>query len=419
MKKLSGVLSVLVAVSMLLSACAGAASEPAPLPAEAPDGPAPAPEPEKTDAELAAFFSSAENMYLLDLSLPLMEEGYVDADTAACARSAALGFTRYVRTQEEEDVLSSPGGVAGGGEELVRLKNAWLNSIGAEEDYVPFAPLPFERSTIVDADVYPFMVRGKYANWYFSVEDVREQGYVGFLSSFLQFSELAEQDFADARAFLQGHIPDDTPPVKICVGFHRGNVNTSWIAAEFQYADDDHNRIQLYHGWDEAAYSLLHEYVHYLRRGSALRAPFCVEAVTEEISTFECENGLRRLQSHSPQDVRDFRSLGLWDRDHDCLNMRNSEMLTAASYYLGLLPGSYLSVAGYAVSHPDKMSWNYLSYEEGSCMAWYMMGLYGKDAVLSCRTKEDLDLLIGKPVDEFYNEFGAWLLEQRAVYGWG
>ena len=427
MKKPSAVLTVLLSLSLLLSACAAPAPAPAEaqereaLPTELPaaSAPVPAPEQEKTDEELAALFSLPGNMYLLDLTLPLLEEGYVDADTAAAARSAALSFERYVRGVEGEEALSALGGPVGSDPELVRLKNAWLDSIGAAEDYTPFAPLIYERSTIIDADVYPFVIRGTDADWYFSVEDVREQGYVEFISSYLKFAVLARLDFADAREFLKGHIPEETPPVKICVGFHQGLADASWFSAEFQYADNDHNRIQLYHSWDAAAYSLLHEYVHYLRREETLRSSFCVEAITEEISTFECENRLSRLQSYSPQAVREFRALGLWNEELDCLDIKGYEMLSAASYYLGYSTGTYLSIARYAVSHPEKMSWNYLSYDEGACMARYMMELYGKDALLSCSTKEDLDQLIGKPVDEFYNEFGEWLLDQCALGGLG
>ncbi len=235
----------------------------------------------------------------------------------------------------------------------------------------------------------------------------------------MQISTLAELDFADAREVLKGHIPEETPPVKICVGFHQGQAHSSWFAAEFQSADSEHNRIQLFHSWDSAAYALLHEYVHYLRRNDTLSSPFCVEAVTEEISTFECENRLSRLVTYSAETIDAFQDLGVWDYEHDCLNSRSYEMITTASYYLGYMPDTYISIAKYAVSHPEKMTWNYLSYDEGSCLAWYMTKLFGRDAVLSCSSKEDLDQLIGKPVDEFYNECCEWLLDQRELYGWG
>ena len=425
MKKIHALPALLLALSLLLSACAGGAAQGA-SPAEAsvaPESspepePTPEPEPEKTDEELARFFSSPENMYLLDLTLPLLEEGYVDADTAAFARAAALSLRRFVRDSEGEEAAEALGDLVGDGPELVGAKNAWLDSVGASEDYTPFAPLRFERSTIIDAEVYPFVIYGTDANWYFSHEDVRKQGYVDFITSYLEFAALAEQDFADAREFLKGHIPDETPPVKICVGFDQGNSISSWFSAQFQYADDSHNRIQLYHDWDAAAYSLLHEYVHYLRREDKLPSAFCTEAITEEISTFECENRLRRLSGYDRENKEFHRDYGTWDEENDCVNYRNYEMLIAANYYLGYSE-TYLSIAQYAVSHPEKMSWNYLSYQEGACMARYMMELYGRDALLDCSANADLDALIGKPVDTFYREFGSWLLAQRAVYGWG
>ncbi|MBR0039993.1 MAG: hypothetical protein IJP64_01285 [Oscillospiraceae bacterium] len=415
MKKKVDLAAVLLALSLLLTACAGGPAADTPPATGSPETQTPEPTPseeqEKTDEELAAFYSSPENLYLLDLTLPLLEEGYVDADTAAFARASALSLTRYARNAGK----AAPDDLVGDGEELVELKNGWLDAIGATEDYTPFAPLHFERSTIIDADVYPFMVRGSSANWYFSLEDVREQGYVDFFSSYLRFAPLAERDFADAREYLKDHLPEDNPPVKICVGFHQGNVTTSWFSAEFQYADNDHNRIQLYHDWDSAAYSLLHEYVHYLRREESLPSAFCTEAITEEISTFECENRLQMLCSFDRENKEAFLSYGVWDEENDCLNYRNYEIMAAASYYMGY-SGTYISIARYAVTHPEKMSWNYLSYEEGACLARYITELYGKDALLECSTNADLDELIGKPVDEFYREFGEWLLDRYAAF---
>ncbi len=151
MKKLTGSLAWILILSLLLSACAApaatdAAEDPAPPRTEetsVPETPAPAEAQEKTDAELAALYSSPENLYLLDLSLPLLEEGYVDADAAAAARSSALSLRRYVWDTEGPEALAALGDLDGDSQELVRLKNAWLDAIGATEDYTPFAPLPF------------------------------------------------------------------------------------------------------------------------------------------------------------------------------------------------------------------------------------------------------------------------------------
>ena len=371
----------------------------------------------KTDEGLAAFFSRAKNMYLLDLTLPLLEEGFVDAETAAAARATAASLERYIRETEGETALAALRGLDADSKEMVRLKNAWLDAIGATEDYTPFAPLHFERSELKDADIYPFVIPGKDANWYFAAQDVMDMGYPAFLSRYLEIVPLAELDFADAREYLKDYIPKEHPPVDVCTHFFdNSGYNGDLVAGEFiSYK----NRIYLFTNWDEATYALLHEYIHYLRREDAITDPFSVEAITEEIGVFELENRLRRHSDFFSSKAKSLRKAGLWDEEYDCINLKNLHMYRSAAYYLGTDARPYTSIAQFRVTQrPNTMSRNYLSISESTCMAWYMISLYGKDAVMEHAMSNKLHLLMEKPFEEFYIDFSEWLLTQAEVYGW-
>ena len=49
-----------------------------------------------TNEELAAYFSDAEQMYLLDFTLPMFETYFFDKDTVAYVRAAAISFAEYL-----------------------------------------------------------------------------------------------------------------------------------------------------------------------------------------------------------------------------------------------------------------------------------------------------------------------------------
>ena len=71
----------------------------------------------------------------------------------------------------------------------------------------------------------------------------------------------AEADMTDACKALTGRIWEDVPPVEIRTDFC-GKAEISQDAGA--YYNGLANMIKLFHSWDMAKFSLLHEYVHYL-----------------------------------------------------------------------------------------------------------------------------------------------------------
>ena len=74
--------------------------------------------------------------------------------------------------------------------------------------------------------------------------------------------EHMENDFSEAREILKDYLKDEIPPVRIstCFSDNSGTAQT-WDA----YYYNPNVGIRLYKGWDQAATSLLHEYI-YLHR---------------------------------------------------------------------------------------------------------------------------------------------------------
>lgn len=350
-----------------------------------------------SDSVLAQYFSLERNLYLLDLTLPMLENRFFEASTASHARSAAIHLGQFLLEQYGRDALRPE---AGQEDFRVQQKNQWLEHIGVTHTYVPFAAVSFVPHTGNTREDYPYVIPGDSADFYFSVKDVSRQGYVRFLSSYLELAELMEADFADARQVLEGYISEDIPAVGIFTRFwEKGDMAGSF------YTFDG---ITLYHDWDNAAYSLLHEYIHYLLHDFMHYNHLMDEALTEEISVYECRNRMQqKLWAQQLSDRTLAQQLGIWDEETQTVDLGAYGDIVAQAYYCSA-PGSesYLAISGYTITRPEVITMFDLTYEEAGSFVHYLIGRFGWDAVLEAiDSTEKNRALWGKSFPEMYQDW--------------
>ena len=376
-------------------------------------------EAEHTDAELAKKLAYRDRMYILDLTMPLFDERFIGEKNAALAHETAAALGRFALSGRGEQELLRL--IEADEAEKTALKNDWLRSAGASDTYEPFALLAYERSEGEFREDYPYLLRCGDAVWHFASKDVQDEGYADFIRSFLRLEELRPLDFADAREAMREDIDGELQPADIYTAFfEESDYGGQYFPKE--------KRIKVYHDWIDAHWSLLHEYIHYLRHEHAFSVnPLDKEGITEAVAAFECENRMRQSPylDETPYDMEEWREIGVWDAEKLHMSFPLYNIWRSLRYYLGHAGRDYYpyrSIGQNEIETPadrhDAMA--NLSYEEGAAMIWSMFETYGREEVLThCYDVENMREMWGKSFAEVYKDFGAWLIEQDKINGWG
>jgi len=367
-----------------------------------------------TEEELAAYFSDEEQMYLLDFTLPMFETYFFDEETVAYVQAAAVSFAEYMNEQGELDELYQICLLDTEEDEtkLVELKNEWLTNLGVENEYEPFAVLPFEHNGRRELKEYPYVMSDTEANWYFHPDDVKEYGYKAFIEEYLETRELMVLDFPEARVLFKNFLPEEVEKVDVCTMFYKQSGPEGGLYSTLE------NRIELYYTWETAKRSLLHEYAHYLSMGATkmvLSSGALAEGIAEEAAIWGCENRMRAESLRSMYDVEEMRQAGLYDEEKDRISYEKMAYSLANSLYVGELDGmEYLSMSYDLKVRSGKVkTLSELSYQEMASLTHYLVELYGRDAVYEGFYEYDSFMeLIGKEFIELYDEWGAWNKEQ-------
>ena len=274
-------------------------------------------------------------------------------------------------------------------------------------------------------DTYPYVVRTENAVWYLSGADLEMMGEVAFYEGLTDILRYCEADMADARKALAGRIWAEVPPVEIRTDFC-GKAEISRDAGA--YYNGRANMIKLFHSWDMAKFSLLHEYVHYLTVHCAEKKTmhyFYIETVAEYVSKFLCENRMIRSIEFSHADQPQLQALAeIWG-DFDEVKYRNSCLSESDAFARGLYDEQpYTCVGQYTTARradkrlPDHLY--ELSYAEADSMALYLIGTDGEDKYLDNWDIVDEDKLAGLygyTLEELMTAWSAWNSEQCAALG--
>ena len=274
-------------------------------------------------------------------------------------------------------------------------------------------------------DTYPYVVRTENAAWYLAGADIELMGEEAFYKGLEDILLYTEADMTDARKALTGRIWEDVPPVEIRTDFC-GKAEISQDAGA--YYNGLANMIKLFHSWDMAKFSLLHEYVHYLTIHCAEKKTmhyFYIETVAEYVSKFVCENRMIRSIDFSNSDQPELNALAeIWD-DFDQVKYRNACLSESDAFARGLYDerpfscvGQYTTVRKADKRLPDHL--HELSYAEADSMALYLIGTGGEEKYLDHWDVVDEDKLAGLygfTVEELLVAWSAWNAEQCEKLG--
>ena len=274
-------------------------------------------------------------------------------------------------------------------------------------------------------DTYPYVLRTESSAWYLAAADIELMGEEAFYKGLEDILSYAEADMTDARKALTGRIWEDVPPVEIRTDFC-GKAEISQDAGA--YYNGLANMIKLFHSWDMAKFSLLHEYVHYLTIHCAEKKTmhyFYIETVAEYVSKFVCENRMIRSIDFSNSDQPELNALAeIWD-DFDQAKYRNACLSESDAFARGLYDerpfscvGQYTTVRKADKRLPDHL--HELSYAEADSMALYLIGTGGEEKYLDHWDVVDEDKLAGLygfTVEELLVAWSAWNAEQCEKLG--
>ena len=274
-------------------------------------------------------------------------------------------------------------------------------------------------------DTYPYVLRTESSAWYLAAADIELMGEEAFYKGLEDILSYAEADMTDARKALTGRIWEDVPPVEIRTDFC-GKAEISQDAGA--YYNGLANMIKLFHSWDTAKFSLLHEYVHYLTIHCAEKKTmhyFYIETVAEYVSKFVCENRMIRSIDFSNSDQPELNALAeIWD-DFDQVKYRNACLSESDAFARGLYDeqpyscvGQYMTVRKADKRLPDHLY--ELSYAEADSMALYRIGRDGEEKYLDNWDVVDEDKLAGLygfTVEELLVAWSAWNAEQCEKLG--
>ena len=283
-----------------------------------------------------------------------------------------------------------------------------------------------EENTGRDAVSYPYLIRTPSAIWHISKADIELLGEDAYYEGLYAMMDLAEADFADARAALEGYIFDEIPPIDIYTDFCNKS-ELSFIA--WAYYDDTHNEIRLFKGWDYACTALQHEYVHYLTIHCADPATppyYWAESIADYITHYACKNRLARSVNMSKDISRDPPEMreAIWDEAENCVDPRRVYMVYGVYYTRGYTIGEkYFDVRNQWMTRTEdlqgRLTPEMISFEEAAGLMAYLVDTYGRETVFGNWTADPkhLETVFGKTFRELYSDWAAWNEEKCVQAG--
>ena len=246
----------------------------------------------KKEADYKDYFSKEENTYLLDFTLPLMEETFLDKETSEMTFGAAKEFCAYIESNYGSDKLLELSKSDESDEEKVRLKNEWLKTIGATATYEPAAGFFFFKTEGNDSAEFPYFIKSETYDLYISLEDLESIDYRELFNPYQLSAKYWETDLKEAREGYFG-FDKDVRKVKMYTYFTQGS--DAGVSLDADYYD---GKIRFFIDFKAAAHCLTHEYTHHLEfvdyPASVLNRRDSIRIMNEglacENNEFQCKN---------------------------------------------------------------------------------------------------------------------------------
>lgn len=267
-----------------------------------------------------------------------------------------------------------------------------------------------EETPVEVLKTYPYRVVSDSFVLYLSQEDIDSQDRDAYFDGMNRFLENLEEDLSEAREYLKDYLTDDVQPIEIYTYFTKQSPRGAGIYISTA------NKIMLYMGWERAAESVLHEYVHYLTYDCfryGLTEGLWVEGVAEFVSELACGNKTAKAFNYgfSDEEVAEYVSWGLTDGDGK-ISIRKYLWGYAASWDKPYSIGEkYTSVSGKTMMMTARIQQNptmdQLTYPQAACFVEYLVNRFGKDRVfkhLNCNSIKFRGVY-GQSFEELYSEW--------------
>ena len=205
------------------------------------------------------------------------------------------------------------------------------------------------------------------------------------------------QDFADARNFLKGYLPEKLDKVYIKTQFTSGANSYS------AYTPND-STITLTDGWTEAGRSLLHEYCHYLTVGDdriLSNGTLFDECYAVELSSIELKNRMKKraLLDYFGEDS--LKDMGYWD------NSTNEYSSRLGTYRDAL---KAMTARNIDTDIDTPLTLDTLSYAEQGALAKYLIETKSFDYFVEMtQTQYNYEAYLGESLNELYSKTQEWL----------
>ncbi len=293
---------------------------------------------------------------------------------------------------------------------LEQRKNEWLTSIGCTVEYKEFSKILFQYNNYTD--IVPrasYKIEEEDCVWLWDDEDVTTYGYEYMVENYNRIEPLREEDFAEAREYLSAYLPDKLEKVKIKTNFAISDVSS---ISEYVVA---RQTIEVPRGWEEASFSLLHEYCHYLTVGEGKlldsKSVF-LEWYSAGLSGFILQNKEVSLLTDYI-DKEYLRELGIWNDKDNCCQL-------STLYKRGAMRMYYEKKSQNENKESFFVSFGGLSYGERGTLFFYVTETYGFEKMIELGKHEDtgFEEVLGITFQELYFDMIDWLKPQMEDDEW-
>lgn len=362
--------------------------------------------------KLRKFLENEEQMYLLDFTLPMIENVYFDEQTVELEKENVIGFATWFTQKysfaEYESMCKAI--VNYDKEMLTRRKNEWLQEIGSSKNYAEFAKIPFQycdNQNGVSGATYK--IEAEDAIWYWDDLDVTTLGYVDMVTNYRIIEPLRIADFKEARAYLKDYLPEHLEKVNICTNFT--SMNT---IADYCFYIPSTQRIMLALGWEETAHALCHEYCHHLTIGNdriiQSEESIFIEWFSTVLANFELKNQEKRIAFVNYMGEDFLRERGLWDEENDCYSCNLADMRWAWKGYQSRLEKDPYFIENKNIA---VLSTAGLTYSEKCVLAEYVVKTYGFDKLVELAKQDgDFENVLGCSFIELYADTIEWIQDE-------
>lgn len=370
-------------------------------------------------ADFKTFFSNPDNLYFLDLNIPMLDDVYFTKEEATILRKTAICFaTWYEETYSFDDFMNLCKAIDTCDKEtLMQTKNDWLKSIGCTTNYTELGKIPFQYSEFNEpVDKYrttpskqkdclvTYEIVTSDAVWMWDDRDVVSCSYTDMITNYNHIEPLRLQCFAEARDLLKNYLPNNLDKVYIHTYFENGKD-------DYRGGFFDRNKsIYFTRNWTEVKYSLLHEYVHFLTMGKDRIMPNSkigqlVEWPAVWVTSYQIDNPLNREAYCEINNITD----GSYDRQ--------TARLQTFQYILKRYQTKETMDTNKKITPTEDIPWfvsvDSLFYPEYGAMAEYIYKTYGMDTFIQLlQSNDDFDGILGISFDRLYFNMIQWVQEQ-------